>query len=322
MSTLEFPIKFENPTFSLLGIVLGASVISLLYLSHKRLRIAQKRLELVEWKKLRRIVGALNIGTKMCVVLALSFMLARPYFPTTIEVPVDAASEEQLAQYTVTAMLLMDASYSMNYSDLKPSRFEVSKTMGRLLINKMTSKDLLGFMSFAGRIYDTEFPTVNRTRITTKIDNQTLHQSTAIGTALETAIGVLDTYPAGGKAVVLFSDGKNNLGIDITSAVDAAVSLKIPVSTVSFGTYSMGEADPIALRDIASQTGGKFFEVRNEEIENLATSISQISHEVKVTALKAVYDRLTIPAKDYQTPTVVFSVLLVATLFLMWFTGV
>ncbi len=149
MSTLEFPIKFENPTFSLLGIVLGASVISLFYLSHKRLRIAQKRLELVEWKKLRRIVGALNIGTKTGVVLALSFMLARPYFPTTIEVPVDAASEEQLAQYTVIAMLLMDVSYSMNYSDLKPSRFEVSRIMGRLLVNKMTSKDLLGFMSFA-----------------------------------------------------------------------------------------------------------------------------------------------------------------------------
>jgi Mg-chelatase subunit ChlD len=277
---------------------------------------------LVEWKKLRRIVRASNIGTKTGVVLALSFMLARPYFPTTVEVSVDAASKEQLAQYRVTSVLLMDVSNSMNYSDLKPSRFEVSKTMSRLLVQKMDSMDLVGFVSFAGRIYDTEFPTANRTRVAEKIDNQTLHPSTAIGTALETAIGVLETYPTGGKAIVLFSDGKSNYGVNIASAVEAAVALKIPVFTVSFGTYSMGESDPITLRDIASQTGGKFFEVRNEEIENLATAISQISREVKVTALKAVFDRLIIPAKDYQAPTVIFSVVLVATLFLMWFTGV
>jgi hypothetical protein len=248
-------------------------------------------------------------------------MLARPYVPVTIEVPVDLASEEQLAQYTVTAILVMDVSYSMNYSDIKPSRFEVSKTMSKLLVNKMASTDLLGFESFAGRIYDTEFPTTNRTRVIQKIDNQTLHPSTAIGTALGAAIGVIDTYPHGGKAIVLFSDGKSNVD-NVTSAVDAATSLKIPIFTVSFGTYSMGEADPIALRNIASQTGGKVFEVKNEEMENLATSISQISHEVIVTALKAVYNKLIIPAKDYQTPTVIFSVLLVATLFLMWFTGV
>lgn len=321
MSALEFPIKFENPTYGLFGIILGGAVVALLYLSQKRLRMAQKRLELVEWKKLRRIVRVLNIGTKTGVVLALSFMLARPYVPVTIEVPVDLASEEQLAQYTVTAILVMDVSYSMNYSDIKPSRFEVSRTMSKLLVNKMASTDLLGFESFAGRIYDTEFPTTNRTRVIQKIDNQTLHPSTAIGTALGAAIGVLDTYPHGGKAIVLFSDGKSNMD-NVTSAVDAATSLKIPVFTVSFGTYSMGEADPIALRNIASQTGGKVFEVKNEEMENLATSISQISHEVIVTALKAVYNKLIIPAKDYQTPTVIFSVLLVATLFLMWFTGV
>lgn len=322
MSTLEFPIRFENPTFSLLGIILGASVISLFYLSHRRLRTAQRRLELVEWKRLRRIVRVSNIGTKTGVVLALSFMLARPYFSTTIEVPVDAASEEQLARYTVTVMLLMDVSYSMNNSDLKPSRFGASITMGSLLVNKMTPTDLVGLITFAGRIYDTEFPTANRTLVTARIDNQTLHPSTAIGTALETAIGVLNTYPPGGKAIVLFSDGKNNMGINPASLVDEAVTLKIPVFTVSFGTYGIGEADPLALRDIASKTGGEFYEVRNEEIENLATSISQISHEVKVTALKAVYDRLIIPANDYQSPNIIFSVLLVAALFLMWFTGV
>ena len=103
MFALEFPIRFENPTYGLFGIILGVAVVALFYLSQKRLRTAQKRLELIEWRKLRTIVRALNIGTKTVVVLSLSFLLARPYFPVTIEVPVDLASEEQLAKYTITA---------------------------------------------------------------------------------------------------------------------------------------------------------------------------------------------------------------------------
>ena len=322
MVSLEFPVRFENPTYSLVGTILGGVVLVLFYLSHERLRVAQKKLELVEWRKLRRIVRIVNIGTKASVVLALSFLLATPYLPTTIEVPVNEATEEQMAQYTITAMLLMDVSYSMNYSDLKPTRLEISKIMSKLLINKMNPKDLVGFVSFAGQIYNTVFPTVDRTKVTEAIDNQTLHPSTAIGTALETAIGVLGTYPPSGKAIVLFSDGRNNVGINVTTAVGDAVANKIPVFTVSVGTYGLGEADPLALRKISEETGGKFYEVRNEEIESLATSISQISHDVKVSALETVYDTLIIPTKDYQAPTIIFSALLVATLFLMWFTGV
>lgn len=322
MSTLEFPVRFDNPTYSLVGTILGAVVIVLFYLSYRRLRIAQKNLELVEWRNLRRIVRILNIGTKTGVVVALSFLLATPYFPTTIEVPIEEATEEQMAQYTITAMLLMDVSYSMNSSDLKPTRLEASKIMAKSLVNKMNSKDLVGLISFAGQIHDTMFPTANRTKTTEEIDNQILHPSTAIGTAIETALGVLDPYPPGGKAIVLFSDGKNNMGINVTTAVNEAITKKIPIFTVSVGTYGLGEADPLALREISDKTGGKFYEVRNEEIENLATSVSQISHEVKVSALKAVYDKVTIAARDYQGPTIIFSSILVAALFVMWFTGV
>lgn len=322
MSMPELPVRFENPTNGLIGILLGVAVVALLILSFRKLRTAQKRLELVEWRKLRRLVRALNVGTKVCVVLSLSFLLARPYFPATIEVSVDVATEEQLAQYKVATVLLMDVSYSMNYSDLKSSRFEAAKTMSKLLLDKVNTNDLVGFISFSGSVWDTVLPTVNRTMITEKIDNQTLHPSTAIGTALDAAIGVLNAYPEGARAIVLFSDGKNNMGSDPALSVDSAVSWKIPIFTVSLGTYGVGEAAPTALREMASRTGGKFYEVRNEDMENLAGSISQISHDVKVDALKAAYNKLTLPTKDYQAATALFSALLVLSLFLMWFTGV
>jgi Ca-activated chloride channel family protein len=321
MSGLEFPVEFENPAYGVVGAILGSVALVLFYLSYKRLRIAQKKLELVEWRRLRGLIRIVNFGTKAGVVIALSFLLASPYLQTTIEVPIDEATKEQTAQYTITAMVLMDVSYSMNNSDLRPTRLEMAKRMAKLLISKMDAKDLVGLISFAGQVYDVVFPTTNRTRIAQAIDNQTLHQSTAIGTAVETAIGVLEAS-SGGKAIVLYSDGKSNTGINASSATDQAVSLRTPVFTVSMGTYGLGEADPLALREISEKTGGKFYEARNEDIENLATSVSEISHEVKIAALQAVYSKLTIAIKDYQTPSVYFSALLVAALFLMWFTGV
>jgi len=323
MVTLEFPVRFENPTYSLVGMVLAGAVVALFYFSFTRLRIAQKRLELVQWRRMRSLVRFTNISTKTGVVVALSFLLATPYFPTTIEMPIDKATEEQMAQYSITAMLLLDVSYSMNNSDLTPSRLEFSKNIVKLLLNKMDSNDLVGFISFAGQVYDSVLPTSNRTKVTEKIDNQTIHQSTSMGTALETAIGVLENkaYSASGRAIILFSDGKNNVGT-VTSAVDDAIILKIPVFTVSAGTYGLGEADPLALREISDKTGGKFYEARNEDIESLATSVAQISHEVKVGALKGAFDKLVIEARDYQSPSVFFSVLLIAALFLTWFTGV
>jgi hypothetical protein len=54
----------------------------------------------------------------------------------------------------------------------------------------------------------------------------------------------------------------------------------------------------------------------------LLTEASKISREVKVGAQKTISDTLTVEAKDYETPTLFFSVLLVASLFLAWFTGV
>jgi Ca-activated chloride channel family protein len=322
MVVLEFPVRFENPLFGILGVILGVIFVILFYLSHKRLRIAEKRLELVKWQTVRRVINFTNIGMKIGVIVALSFLLAIPYFPITLEVPIEELSEEQLAQTSVTVMLLMDVSYSMNYSDLKPSRLQVAKQIAKLLVNNMSSADLIGFVSFAGKIYDETLPTLNRSNITNMIDNQTLHPSTAIGTALETALGVLETYQ-GGKAIVLFSDGKNNFGImNLTSVAEAAAAMEIPVFTVFLGTYGIWEADPIALEEVSDMTGGKFYEVKSEEMKALVTEVSTISKEVKVGALKTAFDTLTFESKDYHTPMLFFAALLVVSLFLTWFTGV
>jgi len=321
MAMLEFPVKFENPLFGVFGVILGIIFATLFYLSHKRLRIAEKNLELVKWQTVRKVINFTNIGTKISMIVALSFLLATPYFPITVKVPIEKLSDEQLDQGSVAIMLLMDVSYSMNISDLKPSRLKVAKQMTRILVDNIGSADLIGFISFAGEIYNNVLPTLNRSSVTETIDEQALHQSTAIGTALQTALGVLEPYQ-GGKAIVLFSDGKNNMGINLTSVGEAAAAMKIPIFTVFVGTYGIWDADPVALEEVSSMTGGKFYEVKSEEIKALVAEVSIISREVKVGAMKAVSDTITFESKDYYTPMLFFAVLLVISLFLTWFTGV
>jgi len=188
MVNWDFPLRFESPAYGLLGMVLGGVFILFFSLSYRNLRIAEKRLELAKWRITRKVIRIINVGMKMGVILSLTFLLATPYFPATMKVPIEEATEEQMEQYSVTMMMLMDVSNSMKASDLKPSRLEVSKSMAELLVDKMGKKDLIGFISFAGEVFDTMLPTTNTTALKNLINNQTYHPSTAIGTALETAI--------------------------------------------------------------------------------------------------------------------------------------
>lgn len=321
MFNLDIPLRIENPSYGLLGIALGVVFVLLFSLSYRKLRIAEKRLELAKWRTMRRVIRVINVGMKMGVIMSLSFLLATPYVPATMQVPIEEATEEQMEQYSVAVMMLMDVSNSMKASDLKPTRLDVSKSMGELLVRSIGKKDRLGFISFAGEVHDTMLPTTNTSTLINLIHNQTYHNSTAIGTALETAIGVIGAYE-GGTALVLFSDGKNNWGINLTSVIDEAATMKIPIFTVFVGTYGIGESDPIILREMSNKTGGKFYEIRNEEIESLAAEVSKISKEVKAGALKTIQDEITVKTKNYETPATVLSALLVAALFLTWFTGV
>jgi hypothetical protein len=318
----EFPVLFENPLFGIIGAVLAVTFTVLLYLSHKRLRIAEKSLELVRWQTARKAINTLNIGAKIGLIVMISFLLTTPYFPTTLEVPIGDLTQEQMSQNSVSVMLLMDVSYSMNNSDLAPSRLRVASEMARVFVENMSSKDAIGFMSFAGKVYDVELPTLNKTSIVEFIWNQTVQPSTAIGTALESALGMLEPFE-GGKAIVLFSDGKNNVGVmNLTSVAEGAVAMKIPIFTVFVGTYGIGDADPIGLQDISRQTGGKFFDVKSEDTNSLVSEVSVISQEVKVGTLKAAFGTFSVEARDYHTPLLLFAALLVLCLFLTWLTGV
>ena len=83
--------------------------------------------------------------------------------------------------------------------------------------------------------------------------------STAIYDCLNNAATFFDQNPPAGRKrlVILMTDGKNNAGASELSP--ALLALKVPVVTIAFGS----DADPAALKAIASSTHGAFIQTND-----------------------------------------------------------
>lgn len=128
-----------------------------------------------------------------------------------------------------------------------------------------------------------------------------LMDGTAIGDGLTSAINRIVTGTAKSKSIILLTDGTNNAGdVPPETAAQIAREKGIRVYTVGIGTNGNIEiVDPYgfstttmetkidenSLRNIADQTGGKFFRATNEralkdvfeEIDSLEKSLIDVS---------------------------------------------
>jgi Ca-activated chloride channel family protein len=169
-------------------------------------------------------------------------------------------------------------------------------------------------VSFDGAARLQVSPTVDRLVVHRAIDNLTLHEGTAIGEAIFTSLDAIaqlatpeeqtqegqpaEPIPA---RIVLMSDGKTTVGRSNDEAAQAAVEASVPVSTIAFGTDEgtieiPQEVGPVpvpvdreALKEIADQTDGSFFEAATaEQLENVYANIgSSIGYETKQQEITA-----------------------------------
>ncbi len=222
----------------------------------------------------RRHVPAVVLLTGL-VVLVLA--VAKP--ATAVQVPREQA----------TVALAIDVSLSMEADDVSPSRIAAAQEAARNFIELAPEELEIGVVAFSGVAIPVLAPTVDRQVALRAIDQLELGEGTAIGEGIFTSVQLLetrlgeiqedqgedaapesdeDTVPA--TAIVVLSDGETTMGRADLEAADAASEAGIPVSTISFGTARgevviEGDVIPVpvnegALREVASTTGGEFFE--------------------------------------------------------------
>ena len=180
-------------------------------------------------------------------------------------------------------MLVIDASKSMEQTDIAPNRLDAARNASQVLVDQLPEGYKVGLVTFSGQARTLSAPTIDREAIALALDSIETRFKTHIGDGILAALG---NVPEGGRSVqlVVLSDG-NDTGSEIPPlvAADEAVSLDVKVNTVVMGTTDDdAAADTGTLQQIADATSGRFFSAPS------ADDLESIYRGLGVRASKAI----------------------------------
>jgi Ca-activated chloride channel family protein len=194
---------------------------------------------------LRFLPVVLLAGAVACLVLAvLQFTVAR---------------EERDA----TVVLAMDASDSMEQTDVSPNRLEAAEDAANAFLQELPEGYRVALVTFAGTANVEVEPGLDRTAVEAALADLTTARGTVIGDGLAAALDQIerDQATTGDRpaAVLLLSDGNDTGSTEPPSvAAERALAMEVPVFTVVLGSAETG-ADTALLSSIAETTGAESF---------------------------------------------------------------
>lgn len=270
---------------------------------HGRVRFSSvknlKRLKPSRAIRARHILIVLRLAALCLLVLA----LMRPQ---------KGVEETKIKTEGIDIVLAVDVSGSMLAEDFlldgeRKNRLEAVKDVVRDFIKKRSS-DRIGLVVFAGQAY-TQCPlTLDYgvlLKFLDKIDIGMIEDGTAVGDGLATALARLKDMESGSKVVVLLTDGVNNAGrVDPPNAAGLARALGVRVYTIGAGSkgkvpypardffgnkvyqWVIIDVDEDSLRDIAGETGGKYFRATDtKKLQEIYGEIDRLERtEMEVTS--------------------------------------
>ena len=226
----------------------------------------------------RRLRKRLPYALALAALAALIVGLARPH--ASLSVP----------RREATIVLAIDTSRSMAAKDVQPSRLAAALTAARAFLEETPRSYSVGILTFSTHAALVLKPTTDRDAAASALDEIRLGSGTALGEGIEQSVvaarpGVTsgaspppDAIPA---TVLLLSDGEQTTGNrSPTAATATAKRLRVPVSTVAFGTREAVVEVPLpgglkervtvtpdthTLRAVAQATGGRFYQAASAE---------------------------------------------------------
>jgi Ca-activated chloride channel homolog len=215
----------------------------------------------------------LPVALLLLAVAALLVGFARPH------ATLSERSEE------ATVVVAIDTSRSMGAKDVAPTRLAAAQASARAFLAKLPKKYRVAVVAISSQPQLVSAPTVDRSFVLSAIGALRLGQGTALGDGLANAIRVAKGTPPGTKltkgqkpppsAILVISDGAQDGGtVTLPQAIRQARSVRIPIFAAALGTpegivnvplvggYNEQirvPPNPTALRNVATQTGGKFY---------------------------------------------------------------
>jgi Ca-activated chloride channel family protein len=226
----------------------------------------------------------LAVALSLLSLVTLTTAFAQP--TTSVNVPRERA----------TIVVVIDASLSMQATDVPPNRLDAAKAAAIAFVNSLPEKYNVSVVSMAGATSILVPPTLQHGTVANAINSIKLQDSTAIGAGIDTAMAALQQAPKDPAhpdepapgAIVLLSDGSNTTGRAPQQAAGDAKLAGVPVYTIAYGTENGyvdldGKRNPVPvdkeqMLQIAQISGGQYFAAATPE--QLKTVYQNISSEV------------------------------------------
>ena len=208
-----------------------------------------------------------------------------------------------------TIVLVIDVSGSMQAEDVEPTRLEAAQKVVREFLKGLPERFQVGVVAFSETAEVAAPANDDRQLAIDAIDYLYPQRGTAIGDGIARGVEVARAAEVGRAgaerpaAILLLSDGSQTEGLLLPlEGAARAKSFRIPIYTIALGTPEgvvefnrFGGTriipvppDPATLRQIAVQTGGRFYEAESvgdlrEAYEKLGSLVSKVEREQEVT---------------------------------------
>jgi len=194
---------------------------------------------------------------------------------------------------TPTIALVIDASNSMDATDVEPNRLSAAESAAQAFLQQLPPDFAVSLVSFADEPKVLVGATTDHTQVAQALTDLPRGQGTVIGDGLASALDEIQRYQAdseaGPAAIVLLSDG-NDTGSK-TPPMDAAASAaerQVPVYTVVLGAQKQGGggANADLLNQIAASTGAVSQTAQTSgELSNVYEQLgAQLSSQLKISS--------------------------------------
>jgi len=208
-----------------------------------------------------------------------------------------------------TIVLVIDVSGSMQAEDVDPTRLEAAQKVVREFMKELPERFQVGVVAFSETAEVVAPATEDRQLAIDAIDYLYPQRGTAIGDGIARGVEVARAADAARPstqrpaAILLLSDGSQTEGLLLPlEGAARAKSFKIPVYTIALGTPDgvvefnrFGGTriipvppDPATMRQIAAQTGGRFYEAESvgdlrEAYDKMGSLVSKVERKQEVT---------------------------------------
>lgn len=267
-------LTFENPQY--LWYLLS---IPLLIVSHYAFLKYSKRkaMKFANFQALKKVTNQ-NIMTKNYFVLSIRMMILFLLILAIAKTTLWYEGFTNENDFVIT----IDTSSSMTAQDLLPNRLESAKEYSKQFVDKIQSDSKIGVVTFSGASFIEKIPTHDRSILqTTLSDIEIAHiGGTNIADSIVTSTNLL--LPSNkGRTIILLTDGSNTASYftrdPIVEGISYAKSNNIKIYTIGLGSdtgpigylpeyYNISAVyDEGTLLRIANETGGKFYDARNND---------------------------------------------------------